>query len=127
MSVDDSDFSEKERVLIENMAHKIVDRDMEFFAVFILETSKPVVWIAGELGHFFLAPLLPLLDDVGYDFIDTFEQRSNVDMLIRRVKQLVKEKEKEERPSPWDKIKSRLNSFQLFNTLKTKFSFKEDI
>lgn len=115
MSIDESDFSEKERTLIENAAHKIVERDFEFFAIFILETSKPVVWIAGELGHFFLAPFLPLLDDIGYDFIDTFEQRSNVDRLIRRVKQLVKEKEKEERPSPWDKIKSKFNFLKVFN------------
>jgi len=124
MSIDESDFSEKERVLIENAAHKIVERDMEFFAIFILETSKPIVWITGELGHFFLAPFLPLLDDIGYDFLDTFGQRSNVDRLIRRVKQLVKEKEREEKPSPWDKIKSRLNFFQVFYNLKTKFSFK---
>ena len=115
MSVNEPEFSEKERELIENVAQRIVEREMEFFAIFMLETSKPIVWIAGELGHFFLASFLPLLDDFGYDFIDTFEQRSNVDLLIRRVKQLVKEKGREKKPSPWEKIKNKFNFLQESN------------
>jgi len=56
---------------------------------------------------------LPLMDDKGYDFIDTFEQRKNIDRLLKRVKQLVKEKEKTKKtekpaPGPFERLKSRL-------------------
>jgi hypothetical protein len=113
MSPSESDVTDKERDLIENVAKKIAESDTEFFAVFLLETFKPIAWISGELGHFFLAPFLPLMDDKGYDFIDTFEQRKNIDRLLKRVKQLVKEKEKTKKtekpaPSPFERLKSRL-------------------
>lgn len=112
MGPGESDVNDKESVLIEDVARKIVESETEFFAVFLLETFKPVAWISGELGYFFLAPFLPLLDDKGYDFIDTFEQRKNIDRLLKRVKQLVKEKEKTKKkkkpaPGPFERLKNR--------------------
>lgn len=113
MGQDKTELHGRERDLIEKVAKTIVDRDMEFFAIMLLETVKPVAWISGELGHFYLAAFLPLLDDKGYDFIDTFEQRSNIEALIKRVKQLVKEKEKQREnvPTTWDKIKGKFSNF----------------
>ena len=111
MDQDKSELYDKERALIEKVARTIVDREMEFFAIMLLETIKPIAWISGELGHFYLAAFLPLLDDKGYDFIDTFEQRNNIEVLIKRVKQLVKEKEKQREnvSTTWDKIKSKFS------------------
>ena len=111
MDQDKTELHDRERNLIEKVAKTIVNRDMEFFAIMLLETVKPVAWISGELSHFYLAAFLPLLDDKGYDFIDTFEQRNNIEALIKRVKQLVKEKEKQREnvPTTWDKIKSKFS------------------
>lgn len=114
MSSKESDIPDKERELIEKVAKKIVDSDTEFFALMLLQTIKPVAWIAGELGFFYLAPFLPLLEDKGYDFLDTFEKRKNIERLIKRVEQLNKEKEREKKkikePNLWDRIKKKLFS-----------------
>jgi hypothetical protein len=36
-----------------------------------------------------------LLDEKGYDFIDTFEKRENIERLIKRIESLLEEKKKE--------------------------------
>ena len=87
--------SEKELELIEKIAKKIAESDFAFFAVFMLQAIKPLSWIAGELAYFYLAPFLPLLDEKGYDFIDTFEKRENIERLIKRIESLLEEKKKE--------------------------------
>ena len=113
MSLNESGSSDKERDLIEKVARKIVELDIEFFALYLLQTIKPVVWITGELGYFFLAPFLPLLEDKGYDFLDTFEDRENIERLLKRVEQLSKEKKREnnkrKEPSLWDRLKKKLS------------------
>ena len=114
MSSKESDRSEKERDLIEKVAKKIVDSDFDFFALILLQTIKPLSWIGGELTYFFLAPFLPLLEDKGYDFIDTFEKRENIEKLIRRVECLHKEKSKKEKTkeqSLWNRL---MKNFSLF-------------
>jgi len=107
-----SDISSKENELIEKVAQFIVDSEMEAPAIILLQTVKPLVTIGGELGYFFLAPFLPLLEDKGYDFLDTFEKRENIEKLIRtverRTKEKSKEKEKAQRPSLWRKLKEKL-------------------
>ena len=109
MSLKDSDITDKERKLIENVAQRIVNSDTEFFALLLLQTIKPVAWISAELGYFFLAPFLPLLEDKGYELLDTFEERKNIEILLERVEQLSEEKEKKVRgPSLWSKLRKRL-------------------
>lgn len=68
------DISIKENELIEKIAKRIVDSELDPIAMMVLQTIKPVSTIGGELAFFFLAPYLPLLDEQGYDFLDTFEK-----------------------------------------------------
>jgi hypothetical protein len=113
MTTKESDVSDKERELIEKVAKKVADMDLEVPTIIFLQTMKPLSTIAGELGYFFLAPFLPFLEDKGYDFLDTFEQRKNIEGLIRRLESLEKEKsrEKEEtrEPSLWSRIRGKLS------------------
>ena len=95
MSLKAHNGSDKEIELIEKIARKIAGSDFAFFAMFILQTIKPLSWIAGELAYFYLAPFLPLLDEKGYNFLDTFEKRENIERLIRRIESLMEEKKKE--------------------------------
>jgi len=103
----------KEKELVEKVAKKIVDSELEFPALFVLQTVKPLVTIGGELAYFFLAPFLPLLEDKGYDFLDTFEKRENIELLIRRVEKLHKERTKE---------KEKIQGSNLWKALKEKLS-----
>jgi len=108
MSSKKSDVSDVELELIEKVAKKIVDSELEAAAIMILQSIKPLIWIGGELAYFYLAPFLPLLDTKGYDFLDTFEKRENIERLIKRVERLHKEqareKEKTKAPSIWSRL-----------------------
>ncbi len=101
--------TDKERALIEATAKKIVESDFEFFALILLQTIKPVVYIGGELAYFLLAPFLPLLNEKGYEFIDTYEKRENIEMLIKRVEELSTEKEKPKSLGLWSRFRQSLS------------------
>ena len=60
---------------------------METPAVIVLQGTKPLLLIIGELSRFFLGPFLLLLENEGFAFIDWFEKRENVERLIRRLEQ----------------------------------------
>ena len=99
--------------LINTVAKKIVDSEMESPAIWLLQTIKPLVFVGGELSYFYLAPFLPFLEDLGYTFLDTFEKRENIELLIRTVERLQKEQSREKRkiqqPSILSKLMSKLN------------------
>ena len=91
-----------EEEFIEKAASIIIDKDLEPFASFFLQAIKPVAFVSGELAMFFGAPFLLILENVGYDFLETFQKRENIDRLLERVDVLSKEKEKERRLSAGD-------------------------
>ena len=113
MSINKSNISEKEIELINKVAKKIIDSEMETPAVWLLQTIKPLAFIGGELSYFYLAPFLPFLDDLGYTFLDTFEKRKNIELLIKTVERLHKEQTRENKkikqPSMLSKLRSKLN------------------
>ncbi|MBS7620368.1 hypothetical protein KEJ21_06980 [Candidatus Bathyarchaeota archaeon] len=98
---------DKEAILIDKLARKIVESGMEGPAITILQIIKPVSVIGGELAYFYLAPFLPLLDDYGYDFLDIFEKRENIEKLIKKVEKLYNEqaKNKKEKDSIINRLK----------------------
>ena len=113
MPINKSSISEKEIELINNVAKKIIDSEMETPAIWLLQTMKPLAFIGGELSYFYLAPFLPFLDDLGYTFLDTFEKRKNIELLIKTVERLQKEQSREnekiKQPSMLSKLMSKLN------------------
>ena len=78
---------DKENEFIEKAAKRIIELDIDIVAIFLLQTFKPLVFIGGELANFFLAPYLPLLDDNGYDFINVFQKRENIEKLIKKIEE----------------------------------------
>lgn len=113
MSSKKSEISDRERELIENVAKRIVNSELEGPAIMILQTIKPLIYIGGELAYFYLAPFLPLLDNKGYEFLDTFEKRENIERLIKRVEHLhkeqIREKKKTQGPSIWSRLKKKFS------------------
>ena len=92
MSLKVGEISERERVIIESVAKKIIDMELEGPAIWILQTIKPLSVIGGELAYFYLAPFLPLLDEKGYEFLDIFEKRENIERLIKTIEKMTKDK-----------------------------------
>jgi hypothetical protein len=89
-------MSDKEEDMINKAAEKIVESGWEVGALFFLNALKPIYFIGGELGHFFLAPYLILLEGKGEEFIDTFEKRENIQKLITKVEEISEKKHQDE-------------------------------
>lgn len=115
MSEEDVAKSDKETIYIDKLAEKIVNAEMEGFAITLLQLIKPISFIGGELAYFYLAPFLPLLSDYGYDFLDIFEKRENIEKLIKRVEQLYNEKE----------VKNKANKNNILSKLKKMIQYKK--
>jgi hypothetical protein len=94
---------EEEEQLIEQVAKKINEYGMDTAAILLLESSKPLVWVGGEMGRFFITPFIPIVSEKwgvkSEKFFLIFEKRSNIERLLKRVETLAIEtdmKKKEE-------------------------------
>lgn len=68
---------------------------MDTAAILLLESSKPLVWIGGEMGRIFVTPFLPILSDQwgveSEKYITVFENRNNIERLMLRLEEMEKE------------------------------------
>jgi hypothetical protein len=92
---------ELEAEYIEKAAQKIHEQEMETAAILLLESSKPLVWVGGEMGRFFITPFVPILSDkwgvISEKFFLVFEKRENVERLLKRLEELAQEDETKKR------------------------------
>ena len=83
--------------VIEQAAQKIHLYKMETVAILTLESIKPLVYIGGELSRFAISPFLPALgpayNELGEKLLYVFEDRSNIEKLIVRLEELVREEQ----------------------------------
>jgi hypothetical protein len=78
----------EENEAIEKAARKIANSEWSNLIVMLLRTFRPLFYIGGELGTFFLSPLLIMFEDKGFKLIDTFKKRENIEKLIARIEEL---------------------------------------
>lgn len=89
--------TQEEDELIEKVANKIVNADLGPVALMFIETYKPMAIFWGGLARFYSAAWLPFfgqLGELGADVIDVFDRVGNVDKLIKRINDLIKENKK---------------------------------
>ena len=80
---------------IEKVAKKIVDIGMEMPAVLFLEAHKPVTFFVSQF-FIFIAPIVaPLFGGRTEEVAKFFEDRDNVEKLIRRIEEKAEEKKVE--------------------------------
>ncbi|MGC8864060.1 MAG: hypothetical protein ACP5R5_14985 [Armatimonadota bacterium] len=95
----DGPLAEEERdALVDWIARRIVARRLETPAVFLLETHKPLSFVASQavlVGMPFLAPLVGAQKTA--DFSRLLADRTSIELLIRRIEELAEERD---RPSP---------------------------
>lgn len=73
---------------------------MEVPAILILGSVKPLVYLGGQLGRYFLGPLLPFVGEREDALIQTFEKRDNIEKIIKMLeesKKIEKERKKAEK------------------------------
>jgi len=88
---------ERQAYLINLVAQRIVDLDLEDFAEIILEGTKPFGPFLGETGFMMTYPsLVAFFGQSGHDFAAMmgFNYMENVERILERVKELKEEKEK---------------------------------
>lgn len=89
---------EDEEEMIRKVAEQIHKYGMEVAAILMLESVKPLAYIGGQMGRFFVAPFLPAFGENiglgGEKLLTTFEKRENVEKLIVMLEKLAKEEEK---------------------------------
>jgi len=92
---------EDEEMYIRKIAEVIHQYGMEVPAILFLESTKPLAYIGGQLGRFFVSPFLPIISEEvgikGEKFFMIFEKRGNVEKLIQLVEEMA-QKEKEKTP-----------------------------
>lgn len=92
---------EIEAEYIEKVAQKIHEQEMETAAILLLESSKPLVWVGGEMGRFFITPFVPIISDkwgvTSEKFFLVFEKRDNIEKLLKRLEELAEEDDAKKR------------------------------
>ena len=78
-----------EKDTLTRFAEKIVNKKASVLAIFLLESTKYISFIAGQALIFF-GPILTLFvnDKKYYNFIDLLEKRENVEFLISKIEDL---------------------------------------
>jgi hypothetical protein len=78
-----------EKNTLTEFAEKIVNKKASVLAIFLLESTKYISFIAGQT-LIFLGPILTLCvnDKKYYDFINLLEKRENVEFLISKIEDL---------------------------------------
>lgn len=87
--------------LIQKAAEKIIEYSMETLAILTLESIKPWSFVGGELSRAALAPFLPALGEASGIFSEkmlrVFEERENIEKLIKILETEVKRQEEEKK------------------------------
>jgi len=82
--------------VLESIARKVVDREMEMYAKFILGMSWPLAFIGGQLGRVFISPYLFIFGDKENTVsknIFLFEKKENIFKLIDKIDELTEKRE----------------------------------
>jgi hypothetical protein len=98
----DVDLTPEEVIeVIQDTAKKIAEYKMETIAILTLESLKPWSYVGGELTRVALAPLIPALGDnlglTSEKMLQVFEDRKNVEYLIKILEDNLKKEETERR------------------------------
>lgn len=85
---------EQEEKMLDMLAREIVKRGLETPAIVFLESFKPLAVIGTQLTGVVAWPLLELLGDSGYDYLTIFSERKNIELLMKKIEELLEGKEK---------------------------------
>ena len=82
---------------INKIAEYIHKSGLDVAAILMIETVKPLSYIGGQLGRLFLSPILLAfgqgIELGGEKFLTIFEQKENIEKLLKRIEKLSREEE----------------------------------
>lgn len=83
---------EEKNELIDRIAKKISEYDVEIPASIFLSGLRPISFIANQLGILFAGPFLELFGQDAYDILSLLENPGNTKKLMEKVEAIRKEK-----------------------------------
>jgi len=97
---------DKQEEWIEKAFNLITKYEMDIPAVLFLESMRPLFFYGGQFSRILVGPFMLAFWKDGFSLIDTFENRKNVEKLIKKLEEKYqREREKKDRKKS-DKIKS---------------------
>lgn len=93
---DDPTPEEKEDI-IKRVAETIYKYDMDLVAILFLESIKPVASVGGQLARYMLAPFVPFFGERSMPYLATFQEKENLEKLIKVLEERGKKDEAEQR------------------------------
>ena len=109
---------ERKEELIEKISTFIVGRGLDFQAVMILESIKPLSYIGTQLGTIYVGPFLPFLGGYGNEAIGLLQDRENIEALIVRIEDLAYEYENRRKAKTLETAQKEIGKKK-----KSRFSF----
>ena len=81
--------TESQRLLVDRLCREIVRRQMTTPALLVLESSRPLGFLAAQTIHFFTPLISAVTDADGHKQLAGFlEQRQSIEYLCRRLEEL---------------------------------------
>lgn len=102
---------EKKNELIDRIAEKIVEYELEVPASVFLSGLRPMSLIANQLGILFAGPFLELFGQDSYDVLSLIDTPENIEKLLEKVKSVREKKEELKREKEKKSFLDRLKSY----------------
>jgi hypothetical protein len=97
---------EKQEEWIEKTFNLITKYEMEVPAVMFLESMKSLFWVGGQMSRVAAGPFLLAFWQDGFGLMHTFENRKNVEKLIKKIEEKHQREREEKERQKAEKIKS---------------------
>jgi len=88
---------EKEEKIIKRTAETIYKYEMDLVAILFLESMKPLASVGGQLARYMVAPFVPFIGDKSLPFLATFQNKENVERLIKELEEKGRQEEEEKK------------------------------
>lgn len=70
---------------------------MDLVAILILESMKPLASVGGQFARYVVAPFIPFIGDRSMPYFATFQNKENVEKLLKEIEELSRKDEEEKK------------------------------
>ena len=70
---------------------------MDLVAILVLESMKPLASVGGQFARYVVAPFIPFIGDKSLPYLATFQNKENVEKLLKEIEELSRKDEEEKK------------------------------
>jgi hypothetical protein len=117
---------EEQEQMIDKIAAEVLKRRLETVAIMFLESIKPITYIGSQLAIVFVGPFLSVFGDFGINYIKFFENRQNVEKLLKKIEEQTEMRDEDEKKAKEDG-KAISKTYNLRLTLLPGFLLRQEV